>query len=264
MFLLPALLSLALFAPLALVPSSEMSVGSSVACAPTAADYQLAKDADQVVKTAAGYKYRFDMETVQGAGHRDAFTTKTTPWTSTAVHGRKYRYEAELWVFHTISGGDCTGPDFYSWWAEGECDRLNVATGAIAEQNLCNFDMRGVMQVLSGSTWTTPQSWLRYYSESVPLCAGPSGAPIVVADGTFVRAVLWMKTRFYHHDGNQYTGGSQLSQGRWGSTQSVRPLAGLPSQPIVHDYADNDLYPGWYSRDIGPSYASSNDCPFEG
>lgn len=257
----PAALTVALFAPMAFSPSSDVPTPKSAAdCGP---NESLAAQASEVRKIDdRHYLYKLevgDFETAQAGIHRDVPASPQTPWTSTAVNGRKYRYWAEMWVYHTISD-PCSGADIYQGWANADCHRLNVSTGAIAHNNPCSFDVRVSIQALTGGTWDVLGGWFHYSAHFHTFCETVGTAPVPIADNVWVRTVTFVDTAFWHYPDYDT---SQPANARWASTPSVRMIQ-LGGGSQGHQVMGNNLYdPGKFidASEEGPGpIFNSDDC----
>lgn len=225
------------FLPGAVAPSSPKAAKD---CGPNP---QLSAQAKKVTKLAPGV-YDYELASVAILPHDDAPMSPESPWTPTAVNGRKYRYVAEGHIKHWTSD-PCNLSDTYQYWGIADCQRMNVSTGAIAAGSPCAFDVRLATQTLVGGIWQTQGGGWIWYSANFHSTCETAGAPqITVPDGTWVRGVIFVDTIFYHYP--DWTT-NQPANARWGSTPRLQVFG------TTHNVESTTLWPGFYdTSETGP------------
>jgi hypothetical protein len=184
--------------------------------------------------------------------HLDNFTAPASPWWD-GPSGRSYRYKVEMAIGHEYSYPDCDGPDKFYFTSTTWCQRRRDSDGAIANDNPCNYDVRGTLQYLGAGIWRTPFGWRRFFAtRNFTPCTG-IGDDHTFADNTGVRTVIWVRVRFYLWP-DFPSSPTHLSQPRWGSTKTLYVIN------FLHFVEDNDLYPGLRFQDPGPGWGPEEPC----
>lgn len=193
-----------------LLMMSSLSRGASTieqvspACPPTAMDRALARQA-QRTEWLSPRRVRYTLAVY----HTDGYADATSPsWTDPAT-GRVYTYVAAAQINHEYSGGDCTGPDRYSFGGTVTCIR---AFGTARVVNECNYLTYGSLQTSPDTgIFANPWGYKQFHIQHSRVRCTVLGGGHLIADSTvWVRTRVITQVRFWLYPSFGYSHLSQM------------------------------------------------------